>query len=235
MMKTYHFCNNCGKQGHLFGNCKRPITSLGVVVFRKWQGGLQYLMICRKDTIGYIEFLRGKYPLYSPDYIKELMDQMTLDEKERLLVTDFDTLWGNLWGDFASVQYRSEEKHSREKFLQIKRGIQTFNAAEYNLESLVRDSKTTWLTPEWGFPKGRRNYQESDLGCALREFEEETGYSKSDVMVVRNVCPFEEIFMGSNFKSYKHKYYLGCLPVEEKEPSTDFQRCEVSSVKWVTF
>ena len=28
------FCNNCGKIGHLFHQCKIPITSIGVITFR---------------------------------------------------------------------------------------------------------------------------------------------------------------------------------------------------------
>ena len=62
-----------------------------------------------------------------------------------------------------------------------------------------------WDEPEWGFPKGRRNYKEKDLECALREFEEETGIQKSSLTIIKNLNPFEEIFTGSNLKSYKHK------------------------------
>ena len=32
-MKEYNFCNNCGKHGHLFHQCKNPITSIGIIVF----------------------------------------------------------------------------------------------------------------------------------------------------------------------------------------------------------
>ena len=32
---TYQFCNNCGKQGHLYNQCKNPIISSGIVAFRK--------------------------------------------------------------------------------------------------------------------------------------------------------------------------------------------------------
>ena len=34
-MKTSLFCNNCGKSGHLILECKMPITSIGIIVFRK--------------------------------------------------------------------------------------------------------------------------------------------------------------------------------------------------------
>ena len=86
---TYYsnvFCNNCGKNGHTFGNCKRPITSMGVICFRNKGDNLEYLCICRKDSLGYIDFLRGKYPLYDKDYILTLSNEMTTREKENLLI-----------------------------------------------------------------------------------------------------------------------------------------------------
>ena len=41
------------------------------------------------------------------------------------------------------------------------------------------------MKPEWGFPKGRRNYQENDIDCATREWEEETGYSRNQIKMVK--------------------------------------------------
>ena len=34
-MKNSIFCNNCGNYGHVFYQCKRPITSIGIIAFRK--------------------------------------------------------------------------------------------------------------------------------------------------------------------------------------------------------
>lgn len=230
--KTNQFCNNCGKQGHLFNHCKIPITSIGIICFNKTENMKnKFLMICRKDSIGYIEFLRGKYPLYNRDYIQTLIDEMTVSEKNKLLSSDFDELWGELWGEYIGMQYRNEEKHSREKFNQIKRGIKTYDEGSYDLEIIVNESKTNWETPEWGFPKGRRNYQETDITCAYREFIEETGYNKPEIEMITNMQPFEEIFVGSNFKSYKHKYYLAALKSNNFE-SDKFQKTEVSDMKW---
>ena len=179
--KTYNFCNNCSNQGHLFNQCKMPITSIGIVAFKKEQPNLKYLMISRKDSLGYIEFLRGKYPLYNKEYIQTLIDEMTVTEKENIISNNFEELWKSLWGDFIGIQYRSEEKHAKDKFTQIQRGIQIYSEGNYDLTSLVKESKTQWTTPEWGFPKGRRNYQETDITCAYREFNEETGYMKEDL------------------------------------------------------
>ncbi len=34
MNKNNNACNNCGKQGHSFHQCKLPITSYGIIAFR---------------------------------------------------------------------------------------------------------------------------------------------------------------------------------------------------------
>jgi 8-oxo-dGTP pyrophosphatase MutT (NUDIX family) len=232
---TYQFCNNCGKQGHLFNQCKNPIISSGIVAFRKKQNtnDMEYLMICRKDSLGYIDFLRVKYPLYDKKYILSLINEMTIKEKDNLLTKTFNDLWKELWGDFVGLQYRGEEKSANDKFCQMHRGIQISDSENYDLTSLINDSVTNWKTPEWGFPKGRRNYQENDTICGLREFEEETGYDKEHVCIVKNILPFEEIFVGSNFKSYKHIYFLGYMK-NKQLPIQSFQKSEVSKMSWFT-
>ena len=231
-MTKYSFCNNCGKQGHLYHQCKRPITSIGIIAFRKHGPKIQFLMICRKNSLGFVDFMRGKYKIYSPLHLKNLVNEMTNEEKSHILNNKFDILWKELWGDYVGMQYRGEENTSREKFLAVNNGIQLKNGRSYNLPDLIESSETDWKTPEWEFPKGRRNYQENDLTCALREFEEETGYSRDDIDIVQNVIPFEEIFTGSNFKSYKHKYFIGMI-YPDVQPVRDFQQSEVSQIKWI--
>ena len=232
-MNTTIFCNNCGNKGHLCYQCRQPITSVGIIVFRKNEKGLrEYLMIRRKDSIGYVEFLRGKYNIYSKIYLMNIISEMTLEEKQRLLDNDFDTLWHQLWGDDINSQYRGEEKISRDKFELLKTGI-LINNNEYSLESLIKESNTEWSETEWGFPKGRHNNQEKDLLCALREFEEETGYSRDTINIVQNILPLEEIFTGSNYKSYKHKYFIAFM--EGSYNSSLFQYTEVSKMEWKSY
>lgn len=223
-------CNNCGISGHTFNTCKFPITSVGLIAFRyNADKILEYLLIRRKDTIGYIEFMRGKYAINNKLYIKNILSEMTVDERKRLVDNNFDTLWYQLWGDFVSNQFRNEEKNAREKFDSLKLGL-----ANYSLDSLILELQTTWLEPEWGFPKGRHNNMEKDLICGLREFEEETGYPTHSVNVIQNVMPYEEIFTGSNYKSYKHKYYIGQIDLAQK-PNKAFQANEISKVEWCTY
>ena len=214
-------CMNCGKF-HTFRNCKLPITSNGIIHVHEGK----YLMICRKKSLGYVDFISGKYTMGSTQHIMNLIDEMTVQEKNQILEWDFLRLSHDLWGGGAI------EHHAMDKFTQLKTGVRVQEAC-ITLRDLVRCSSTAWDTPEWGFPKGRRNVNESDLACALREYEEETGYSRKHVHIISNLLPYEEVFIGSNYKAYKHKYYVA---FNAQPAPTKYVHCnEVSDMKLFTY
>ena len=215
-------CNNCGHALHLYKYCKVPITSHGIIHVNSSK---KFLMICRRKTLGYVDFMRGRYNLLNPSYIMNLIDEMTLAEKQDILTNDFTSLSAELW------KTTHEDSFARDKFNQLRQGI-TILAETITLQSLVDKSPTAWETQEWGFPKGRRNANESDLSCALREYEEETGYDRHDLILIKNLLPYEEIFTGSNYKAYKHKYFVAFS--EAAQPKRTFQYSEVSDLKWFT-
>jgi 8-oxo-dGTP pyrophosphatase MutT (NUDIX family) len=158
---------------------------------------------------------------------------MSLDEKQRLLNEPFEELWKNMWGETSISQYKNEEISSKKKMDLIKSGV-TINNKLITLEDIVKQSTTEWSETEWEFPKGRRNYKENDLECALREFEEETGIASSNLTIIENLLPFEEVFIGTNHKSYKHKYFLAIINNSD-DYLNNFQKTEVSQLKWQNF
>lgn len=238
MTKNRQLCNNCGKDGHLYHNCKMPITSIGIVAYRFSETNeIEYLMICRRDTLGFIDFIRGKYSIFNKDYILNMMKQMTESEKEMINTKSFDEIWNIIWGSKKiSNQYHNEEVVSREKFNALRNGVSLQNDF-YNTTTLIKECShwEKWIEPEWGFPKGRRNFQETDYDCAIREFTEETGYDNSHLINIQNILPFEEIFTGSNYKSYKHKYFLANMSKENTMTNRVFNNYEVSCIEWKTY
>jgi 8-oxo-dGTP pyrophosphatase MutT (NUDIX family) len=233
MSKTLNQCNNCGKAGHLFHQCKSSITSYGIIVCRPSLNGLEFLMLRRKDSYGYIDFIRGKYSPYNIYQIQNIVNEMSNYEKQQILTNSFEELWKNMWGETASLnQYNIEETASSKKFELIRNGV-IVNDSIVSLKDIIKKSHTNWNETEWEFPKGRRNYKEKDLECALREFEEETGISQMQITIIENIMPFEEIYIGTNHKSYKHKYYLA-YSNDLKETLNNFQPTEVSKLEWKT-
>ena len=239
-MVAHTLCNNCGKQGHSFHQCKLPITSYGIILCRPSNKGVQFLMIRRKDSFGYIDFIRGKYSPYNIEQLQHTINEMSVNEKKQIINEPFNKLWTMMWGTTSENQFRSEESISVKKFELITNGVY-INNVKYTLRDLVEKSDTAWTETEWEFPKGRRNPQERDLDCGLREFQEETGYSQDSIAIVENILPFEEIFIGSNHKSYKHKYFLAYMSEYKNQEKDDvvnlqnYQKSEVSKLEWKTF
>lgn len=236
-------CINCGKRGHLYATCNQPVTSIGIICYRNKvvpsiiKSALrierEYLFIRRRDSLGYVDFIRGKYDTRQRVYLQNIIDEMTIDEKYKIITTDFDTLWCDFWGKNSKCHYRSEEDVSRRKFNELKAGVYN-NNERYTLKMLVKESKTKWTEPEWGFPKGRRNQNERDIDTALREFEEETGIKSEHIELFENVIPYEEIFMGSNFKSYNHRYFVAHMRNNKNVDTSQYGRVEVSKVQWLS-
>jgi 8-oxo-dGTP pyrophosphatase MutT (NUDIX family) len=141
-----------------------------------------------------------------------------------------------VYGNVALASNKQDaEQPDLSKFDLIKNGI-VVNDTKVTLEEIIGNSTTKWEETEWEFPKGRRNFQEKDIECALREFQEETGYPIKSLSVIENLLPFEETFIGSNHKCYKHKYYLAYMnDIGERETSLEnYQRSEVSKLEWKT-
>ena len=235
---TTIYCGNCGNLGHTYRRCKFPITSCGVILYRINpdyidinEDKFQYLLIQRKDTLGYVEFMRGKYDELNKEYIIKLFETMTLDEVEKIQKYSFDELWNMLWLNKNIKQYQTEYDNSHRKFKNL------LSNKYFMFSKLLEVANIRYEEKEWGFPKGRRNLRESDYDCALREFEEETNYQADDYSILRNIKPVEEIFYGSNNIKYKHIYYIAkSIRAKELEvdPTNYFQFTEVGNIGWLT-
>ena len=239
MVKNTLYCGNCGKYGHVYRKCLAPIISYGIIIFKKINNKLKYLLVQRKDTLGFVEFMRGKYNLENINFIIKLFKIMTLDERIEIISNDFDTIWNKLWMNQDNKQYHNEYETSKKKFNLLKNGI--INKNNYiSLFSIHKNTEIYWLEPEWGFPKGRRNLKENNLKCAKREFEEETGINNNEYNIIYQIDPLEELFSGSNNIRYKHIYYVAMakdnIKVDFTIDKNNFnQVSEIRSIKWHTF
>ena len=253
-------CNNCGLVGHQSNECKMPIISSGVIVYRihPETQERQYLMICRKDSFGFSDFLYTKPSQYNQLYVTNIVNEMTSKEKAQIIrciesirqhstSPSFDSLtsassphyqrslspYGAMFGDAAPNVSKSDNQILKRIHV-IQSHLEETNSHK-TLYEILKDSENDWSDCEWGFPKGRRNLYEKDIGCALREFEEETGYNKSALILYENIVPYEEIFIGSNNKCYKHKYFVAKMKYTDTLDTSKFQKSEVSKMEWKSY
>lgn len=227
------YCNNCGKEGHVFRTCKDPIISCGIVLLRGIYEPLKLpvdpstvsaLMVKRKDSMAYVEFIRGKYEVSDIGYVERLISNMTISEQKGIVENTFETLWTQLWGPSRDT-FGGEYDIAHDKFNRLNR---------FEIVSRVPSS---FKEPEWGFPKGRRMRGETDLDCAVREFTEETNIPREAYSVCEHLA-FTEIFTGTNGVKYKHVYFVALLQnsrlINLKQKLTVTQRREISGVDWKT-
>ena len=133
----------------------------------------KFLMIRRRKTLGYIEYIRGRYDENDINTYTSLFEQMTPTEISDIKKLSFSVLWNELWQKNADNKfYKSEFDDAQIKHNKLKE-ISNFN-------DFLDNIKIEYDIPEWGFPKGRRIYLEKNLNCACREFEEETGLSNNE-------------------------------------------------------
>lgn len=226
------FCNNCGASGHVYKSCPEDILSCGIILIRdrsmkRPTGPIpvehqEFLLVRRKHSIGFVEFMRGKYDLANMNYIRQLWSEMTELERLSLIARPFDDLWNEMW-NFDVSEYRMREKAGSLRKMQA-----------LNLQELHLTTPLVWQYAEWGFPKGRKNYRESDLNCAKRECFEEANVRPNSYEIIWS-HPVEERFQGSNGLWYKHRYFLA-TPVHDIIPNieTKSQQDEVGDIRWMT-
>lgn len=194
---------------------------------------IKFLIVQRKKSLGYIEFIRGKYDvnklnceekdeiLNNPS-VNYLIKQMTPDEIDDILNKEFDDLWLGLWNSSGihNNYQLNEFTMSKNKFYTIR--------MKYKKEELMNSK---YLFNEWGFPKGRRIKYENDVNCALREFEEETSINKIDLNVFNKCKYLRENMKGTNGIDYIHNYFIAYLNTFENHKIDNH---EIGDIKLVS-
>lgn len=259
-------CCNCGKSGHVYKKCFNPITSIGIICFKnddlksvenilskkKWKqfvseypfncsknkkNSFKFLLIRRKDSLSFSEFVRVKYNINDINYIKKMLGNMSKNEQEFLRqAKTSDEIWNRLWTSKKKSRTRiNEYNRVKKKLTSLINGTHDKYGKFFNIRSLLEDISTYRTSPEWGFPKGRRFPKESNVQCAIREFCEETDIKRFDINILKNIGPVEETFTGSNNVSYKHIYYIAELKNDIDvvvNPNNIHQKAEIGDIQW---
>lgn len=208
-----------------------------IKLFSILQNQIKFLLICRKHTLGYSEFIRGHYKPDNIDGTFFLFQQMIKKEINKIEANknNFSTLWDDFWIDPSKkILFDKDYKKSKQKFEMLNNS----DVSEVTLDFYLDKVNPLWEQPEWGFPKGRKNKLESNIESATREFEEETGFSKNDYILLEGIRPMSEEFIGTNAIKYKHVYYIAYAS-SDKTPNIEennlHQMSEIGDIGYFTF
>ena len=202
---------------------------------------IQYLLGQRRDSISYWEFIKNGT---AKGALMEMhIGLMSDDERLRCLRyhdnNDFDTLWD----DFCVFEQSNMWSTLKDRCkLMFHQNMETYR--DVFIRCMSSTSPDVLHTTTWHFPKGRAQHSESELACALREFEEETGFSRHQIWVLdRNKC-MNELYIGTNGKTYRTVYFLAetgtLLPFPIKKQSSRskirpfYHTDEIAQLTWAT-
>jgi len=171
-----------------------------------YMNNIRFLLVQRKHSIGFMDFIRGKYKLDNVDQINSLFQYMNKDEINLISTKTFDELWCEIWNnDINRINnIKREYNYAKTQFEKLK----MCEDSELDLNFFINNVTPLYKFNEWGFPKGRRDRNESTLECAIREFSEETGIDKSKLKIINEIDPIEENLIGTNGIPYRHIYYI---------------------------
>ena len=222
-------CKNCNSVGHTYRDCPHPISSYGIISFAFINNVPHYLMIQRKNSLSFMEFIKGNYKSMDFSKINTLIQSMTKEEHAILNCANFDIIWEKIW-------FQSNNKNTKE-YIDAKTNFDIL--LQKNILKELLNNNTKYIAePEWGFPKGRKKQNELDIDCALREFTEETQYKPDTIDIQDYNCPYHEIFFGTNKIMYKHTYYIALFNGNYDIPKFNKQCMqqirEIRAIKWMS-
>ena len=218
---------------------KKAIPSYGIILFtiNENTNELLYQLCQRRDSISYAEFIKDKLPI---ENIPMHINLMSKEERKRCVdyykKKDAESIWNDLWINHKNKIYKNEMKRCCDSFI--------VNMEKY-IDFFLDETKGRDENP-WGFAKGRKHDSETEISCALREFEEETTIPKNLIQLL-HIKPYEELYMGTDDKLYKTIYYAACIPycyvteLQNLVPNTEniirtsYVSEEVADIKWFPY
>ena len=225
--------------------------------FWYYRNKIIFLMVSRKFSLGFIEFVRGRYDISDAKSIIGLFEQMTLNEIIYIHKHDYDDIlyyFLNRKNESREIvlnriyegKYSLEYCESKIKFNTLKSPSDFPDSdVAWGLHFYTTNVKPRWEQVEWGFPKGRREKRtEENIVCACREFEEETGYTKDQYVVLNKIEPLEENMIGTNGIKYRHIYYLALDLTTDTDADNnltpegndrEYDRYEIGDIMWMIY
>lgn len=200
--------------------------SKGIALCRFNGSRPEILLVCKRYTYAFNNFAHGKYNSNDAAGMINLFSGMTVDEKLDILSLRFEMIWYRVWLDSPRSASYYTAKHKFEDAFVMDGGVK--------LRKLINKSSNSQRL--WEIPKGRKkNKNEPDINCAIREFYEETCVAKKSYRLFPKAKRTYSYTDGGI--KYINTYYIAYTK-HNIEPRINFeardQLDEVSDIRWMS-
>ena len=195
--------------------------SYGIACCKSTSTGVVLLLIKKRFTYAYFDFVFGKYDVKDTRKLRDLFGRMTYWEKMLIMEGDFNNMWNRLMNTNKNVKF-------------VKSDIENcYSAKKQRFESLFRSDQrklrealhnTPIADPIWELPKGHPIKGEKPIDTAIREFKEETGGTLADYDILYDCRPIVQ-----SYKSGKNTHivtYFLAVAHHNWVPKLDFSSYE---------
>ena len=215
----------------------RERSSYGLMCFRFNQklGKKEVLLVKKRVTYNFVDFVLGKYDVADYEKIKYMLNHTTVEEKIEINRLDFDIIWYHAWLFIPTPEDKLYYKYyeSRNKFEDLLNFKFNGKRGDY-LQRLLNNSKSVGNL--WDFPKGKKTTPyETSLEAAVREFREETSISVSSLFIIPDVVRKTTVKLGKRIyvtnmflAIYRNSNFTNYVTFGES-----MHNPEVSEIKWM--
>jgi 8-oxo-dGTP pyrophosphatase MutT (NUDIX family) len=186
----------------------------------------EYLLVKKRLTYEFVDFVMGRY---NKDQLDKMLSSMTIDEKLDIMTLDFAKMWYRVYLEINVTDGHYMKKRARfdSYFLKDKGS---------SLLQKIAQSESCGNDSLWEFPKGRKEPNETDIICAVREFKEETRFVKNSYSIIPGIIRTQSFI--DNHVKYENVYYVALLTCRYSKPRISLanktQVKEINDIRWMT-
>lgn len=207
--------------------------SYGIACCKPSSVGVHLIMIKKRFTYAYFDFIFGKYDAKDIRGLKELFSRMTYWEKMLIMEGDFNNMWNRLMNTNKNIRLAPRSDIESCYPSKKQRFESLFRSDQRKLREVLNN--TAIADSIWELPKGHPIKGEKPIDTAIREFREETGGTLADYDILYDCPPITQ-----TYKSGKNTHiitYFLAVAHSNWIPKLDFssyeQTLEVECVRLV--
>ena len=203
-------------------NSKLKEPNYGIILCTTLNDVLHFALVKRRSSYGLTHILKGNM---DPKAFAELS---VYEKTELIQICRMDFGWQDKFKELY-LSLGTPQLYECNQFLhKYNQCLHKYIQNRYTIMEMLQSSPTLFHYGVWGFPKGKREKDESERDCALRELCEETDILQSDITECHLDLPIED------YNGWLYQYYVYSIQAEHADNRIK-NNGEISDIVWCSF